>query len=84
MLTFAGIGYGLRELKIPETPLILGLLLGGPAESSLRQALVISDGSLSIFVTRPIAATFLFLTLVSLILPTFILRNKGIETEDEV
>ncbi len=84
MLSFALIGLGLRELKIPETPAILGLLLGGPAESSLRQALVISDGSLSIFVTRPISATFLFLTVVSLILPTMILRKKGIETEDEV
>ena len=84
MLAFALIGLGLRELKIPETPAILGLLLGGPAESSLRQALVISDGSLSIFVTRPISATFLCLTVVSLILPTMILRKRGIETEDEV
>jgi putative tricarboxylic transport membrane protein len=84
MLTFALIGYGMRELKIPETPAILGLLLGAQAESSLRQALVISDGSLSILVTRPISATFLFLTVLSLILPTIILRKKGIETEDEI
>ncbi|MEK7435380.1 MAG: tripartite tricarboxylate transporter permease [Pseudomonadota bacterium] len=84
MLTFAVIGYGMRELKIPETPAILGLLLGGPAESSLRQALVLSDGSLSIFFTRPISATFLVLTVISLIVPTIILRKKGIETEDEV
>ena len=84
MLAFALIGYGMRELKIPETPAILGLLLGGPAESSLRQALVMSDGSLSIFVTRPISATFLFLTVLSLIVPTIILRRKGIETEDEI
>jgi len=84
MLSFALVGYGMRELKIPETPAILGLLLGAPAESSLRQALVISDGSLSIFVTRPISAAFLCLAVVSLILPTMILRKKGIETEDEV
>lgn len=84
MLTFALVGYAMRELEIPETPAILGLLLGGQAESSLRQALVLSDGSLSILVSRPISATFLFLTLVSLILPTIILRKKGIETSDEV
>ena len=47
------------------------------AESSLRQALVLSDGSLSILVSRPISATFLALTIVSLILPTIILRRKG-------
>ena len=84
MLTFALVGYGMRELKIPETPAILGLLLGGPAESSLRQALVLSDGSLSIFVMRPISATFLVLTVAALIVPTIILRRKGIETSDEV
>jgi putative tricarboxylic transport membrane protein len=84
MLTFALVGYGLRELDIPETPAILGLLLGGQAESSLRQALVLSDGSLSILVSRPISATFLALTIVSLILPTIILRRKGIQTSDEV
>jgi len=84
MLTFALVGYGLRELDIPETPAILGLLLGGQAESSLRQALVLSDGSLSILVSRPISATFLALTIVSLILPTIILRRKGIRTADEV
>jgi putative tricarboxylic transport membrane protein len=84
MLIFALVGYAMRELEIPETPAILGLLLGGPAESSLRQALVMSDGSLSILVTRPISATFLFLTLVSLVLPTIILRKKGIKTSEEV
>jgi putative tricarboxylic transport membrane protein len=84
MLTFALVGYGLRELDIPETPAILGLLLGGQAESSLRQALVLSDGSLSILVSRPISAAFLALTIVSLILPTIILRRKGIQTSDEV
>jgi putative tricarboxylic transport membrane protein len=84
MLTFALVGYGMRELEIPETPAILGLLLGGPAESSLRQALVISDGSLAILVSRPISATFLLLTIVSLVLPTLILRRKKIETGDEV
>lgn len=84
MLTFALVGYGMRELKIPETPAILGLLLGGPAESSLRQALTISDGDLSILVTRPISAVFLILTVLSLILPRLFLRKKGIETSDEV
>lgn len=84
MLTFALVGYAMRELEIPETPAILGLLLGGQAESSLRQALVMSDGSLSILVSRPISAAFLFLTLVSLVLPTIILRRKRIETSDEV
>ncbi|MEW6264096.1 MAG: tripartite tricarboxylate transporter permease [Thermodesulfobacteriota bacterium] len=83
MLLFAVIGYGMRKLDFPETPAILGLLLGGPAESSLRQALVLSDGSLSVLVSRPVSAVFLGLTVVSLILPTLILRRKGLELSDQ-
>lgn len=84
MLAFALIGYGMRELKIPEMQATLGLLLGVPAEWSLRQALVMSDNSLPIFVTSPISAAFLVLTVLSLIVPTIILHKKGIETEDAV
>ena len=76
MLLFALVGYGLRKVHFPQAPVILGVLLGGAAESSLRQAMVISDGSPAIFVTRPISAIFLCMTLASLILPPLILRKR--------
>ncbi len=83
MLTFALVGYAMRKLDFPETPAILGLLLGGPAESSLRQALVMSDGSLAILVGRPISAVFLALTVISLLVPPLLLRRKGIVADDD-
>jgi len=77
MSLFALIGYGMRKVDFPLAPVILGLLLGGTAETSLRQALVMSDGSLMILVTHPISATFLFLAIVSFSFPLFFMRKKN-------
>ena len=81
MLLFALVGYGMRKIQFPQAPVILGVLLGGAAESSLRQAMVMSDGSPAIFVTRPISATFLCMTLAALILPPLILRKRPKQDE---
>ena len=37
-------------------PLVLGIVLGDLLEKNLRRALVLSDGDLSPFFTRPISA----------------------------
>jgi putative tricarboxylic transport membrane protein len=76
MIFFALVGYGMRKVEFPQAPVILGVLLGGAAESSLRQAMVMSDGNPAIFVTRPLSAAFLCLTLASLILPPIFLRKR--------
>jgi putative tricarboxylic transport membrane protein len=66
----AGIaGYGLRRHGFPMGPLVLALILGPMAESELRRALALSQGSLDIFVTRPIALAFLVLALVTFVWP---------------
>jgi putative tricarboxylic transport membrane protein len=56
-------------LDIPRAPMLLGLILGNIIESNLLRALVISEGSLSIFVTRPISLFFLVLAVSSFALP---------------
>jgi putative tricarboxylic transport membrane protein len=76
MIVFALVGYAMRKIEFPQAPVILGVLLGGAAESSLRQAMVMSDGNPAIFVTRPLSAAFLCLTLASLILPPLFLRKR--------
>ena len=53
---FGFLGYLMRKLTYPSAPLILGLVLGGALERALRQSLMMSDGSLSILVTRPMPA----------------------------
>jgi putative tricarboxylic transport membrane protein len=50
-------------------PLILALVLGKLSENSLRQALMLSGGSLSIFFTHPISAFFMGMALLAYLTP---------------
>jgi putative tricarboxylic transport membrane protein len=56
MLIFGVIGYVFKKLDYPLAPLVLALVLGDMSENALRQSLIMSQGSLMIFVVRPIAA----------------------------
>src|SRR5687767_15528643 len=49
MLIFGVIGYVFKKLSYPLAPLVLALVLGDMAESNFRNAMVLSDGNLSIF-----------------------------------
>jgi len=69
LLVFGIIGYLLRRLDIPASPIILGMVLGDLMEQALRQSLLISDGNPAIFVTRPFSLFFLFLAIVSITNP---------------
>ena len=57
MLAFGVIGYALRHYGYPMAPLVLGIVLGDLLEKNLRRALVLSDGDLTPFFTRPIAGS---------------------------
>jgi len=78
MLTaFAGLlGYYMRIHKYPVEPLILGLILGGKMEQAYRQALIISQGSNSIFVEKPISLVLLVCALAFLFLPMILKKSK--------
>ncbi|MEW5720993.1 MAG: tripartite tricarboxylate transporter permease, partial [Chloroflexota bacterium] len=69
MVGFGVIGYLLRRLDIPAAPIILGMVLGDLMEQAMRQSLMISDGSLAIFVTRPISVFFLIVAVISITNP---------------
>jgi putative tricarboxylic transport membrane protein len=56
MLVFGILGYGLRQFGYPMAPLVLGIVLGDLLEKNLRRALILSDGDLTPFFTRPISA----------------------------
>jgi putative tricarboxylic transport membrane protein len=49
-------------------PFVLGLVLGGLLDKSLRRGLVLSDGSLDPFFTRPISIGFATVTILILLL----------------
>ena len=61
VLAIGVMGYGMRLLKIPVLPLVLGLVLGSLVESNYRRSLLISSGEHSIFVTDPISLVLLLL-----------------------
>ena len=63
-----GVGcYLLRRRGFPVAPFVLGLVLGDIVDKSLRRGLVLSDGSLLPFFTRPISALLAALVLVMLL-----------------
>lgn len=63
---FGLIGYGFIKLGCEPAPLLLGLILGPMMEEYLRRALLISRGDWSVFVTRPLSASLLFVAAVLL------------------
>jgi len=76
LAVFGLLGYLMRKLDYPSAPLILGLVLGDAMESALRQSLMMSQGSLSILVSRPMSATMLVLAVALLALPLFRKFNR--------
>lgn len=68
-LVFGIIGYGMRLYGFSAAATVLGMVLGVLVESELRRSLLISLGSWSIFVVRPISAALLVMTLGVLVYP---------------
>ena len=75
MVIFGILGYLMNKFDYPAAPLILALVLGPMFEESLRQALILSGGSPLIFVSHPISAVLVFVSL-SLLASPIIFRNR--------
>ncbi|WP_264556285.1 tripartite tricarboxylate transporter permease [Halocatena marina] len=75
MLGAGVLGYAMRADNYPLAPMVLGLILGPIAESNLRRALAISDGSVVAVFTKPFTLFILLLALISLLLP--VVRNNA-------
>ena len=65
-LGFGVFGYMLRRANIPAVPIILGLVLGPVFLTRFRQAMGVSNGDASIFLTRPISLTLLLMIVASI------------------
>jgi putative tricarboxylic transport membrane protein len=69
MMLAIGIGaFFLRRRGYEMAPLVLGLVLGPLLDKSLRRGLVLSDGSVLPFFTRPIAMAFAAVTIFTILL----------------
>jgi putative tricarboxylic transport membrane protein len=69
MLIFGVIGYVFKKLDYPLAPLVLALVLGDMAENALRQSLIMSQGSLMIFLNRPISGVITAVAIFFFVLP---------------
>jgi putative tricarboxylic transport membrane protein len=61
MIFFGVVGYVLRKFGYEEAPLLLAFILGPLLEQTFRQSLIMSNGQLSIFLTRPVSLVALLL-----------------------
>jgi putative tricarboxylic transport membrane protein len=69
MVFFGLVGYLMRKFDYDAAPLMLAYVLGPLLERSLRQALILSTGSMTIFFRKPISAALLSITFLSLMTP---------------
>ncbi len=68
MLIAGGVGFFMKKFKYPIAPLLLAYVLAPTMEKNFRQALQISDGSMLIFLQKPISLVlvgFLLITVCS-------------------
>lgn len=80
MLIF-GIGaFFLKLLDYPLAPAVLAIVLGPIAEPTLRQSLILSDGSWMIFLNRPIAGPITIAAIILLLLPLVGILRQRIST----
>ena len=77
MVVFGVAGYLFKKLAYPLAPLVLAIVLGDRAEDSFRQAMLVSQGDMSIFCAIKLVGTLRGLALFLLFLPlaTWLIRR---------
>jgi putative tricarboxylic transport membrane protein len=78
LLGFGLLGLGMRLFGFPAAPMILGMILGGIMEESMRRALQISGGDWGVFVDKPISFWLLVIAVLSVFLPLIKKAVKGL------
>ena len=69
MIVFGVMGYVFKKLNYPLAPLVLAIVLGDRAEASFRQAMLVSQGDMSIFFATPLVGGLTGLALFLLLWP---------------
>jgi putative tricarboxylic transport membrane protein len=82
MLGFGVVGYLMRKLDYPMAPMVLAIVLGPITEASLRQALLISHGSVAVFFERPISAGIMACAILLFLLPILKKMKRLFKTQE--
>ncbi len=75
MVFFGILGFVMLEMEYPVAPMILGLILGNMLDTNFRRALVIAEGEILPFISRPIC-----IVLISLIILTLISKARWFQS----
>ncbi len=89
MIIFGIVGYFMKKFEFDAAPLMLAYVLGPMLERSLRQSLILSDGDLSVFISRPISRILLLVAVLSIFTPVIrggvrrLFHDLSNKTQDE-
>ena len=84
MLIFGIIGYGVRKMEYADAPLILGLILGEMLDENLRRSLMLTSGSLTPLITRPICIILIILIALTIVARSAHFKSLMSETRETV
>ena len=75
MIPMGILTYYLTNMGYPIPPLVIGVILGSMADANLRRGLMVSQGSLAPFFTRPVALILLLIIVFTFISNTRIYKR---------
>lgn len=81
MFFFGIVGYLFKKFDYEPAPLVMAFVLGPILENSLRQSLLISGGSMLIFLTKPISVSCLIIALFVLLSPVLLQKSRRIRAK---
>lgn len=81
-IVFGLLGYMMSVLKYPAAPVLLGYILGPLIEENFRRALFISNGDFTTFVSSPVSAGFLLLSVLALVVPPILNSRRKRQLND--
>jgi putative tricarboxylic transport membrane protein len=81
MFIFGIMGYLFKKFDYEPAPLVMAFVLGPMLENSLRQSLLISGGSMLIFLTKPISVSCLIIALFILLSPILLKKSRRIRAK---
>jgi putative tricarboxylic transport membrane protein len=77
VLAFGVLGWLMKKTGFEPGPLVLAFVLGPILERAFRQSMLISGGSLDVFVTRPISGTLFALMVLIIVVSVITARRRA-------
>jgi len=81
VLAFGLMGAVLVALDFPVSPILLGFVLGPMLEENFRRAMLLSRGSIAVFVERPISGAFIAISTLMILLQIFLAARAAVRRQ---